>query len=431
MANPTTPPSNQLEEENRRLKRAVEELSVLNDLARTIGAARDSQEVMQTIIRRSLRAVHGEQGVITLAEESSGVDGRTLVRTNVSSSSHPRFQAPNALLGWMHLNKKPLILNEPARDDRFRGVVWDEAIASVLCVPLMVKAELKGILTIYNKQEQGGFTMDDQRLLAIIAGQSAQVIENARLAEEEKAYLQMQHDLKLASKIQSDLLPSSVPVIEGYELLGTSIPAKTVGGDYYDFITVDDSRLVVCLGDVSGKGLPASLLMANLQATIRGQAILTPTAAECMRRSNRLSFHSTSPEKFATLFYASLRTDTHTLTYSNAGHELPLLVSPDRPIVKLEAGGIMLGAFEDFPFEEDSVSLQAGDLLVISSDGITEAMDASNNQFGADRLQEVVQQHRAESVAAISEHIFEAVRGHVKGHPQSDDMTLMVIKRTK
>lgn len=431
MADLTAQPLNQLEEENQRLKRAVEELSVLNDLARTIGAARDSQEVMQTIIRRSLRAVHGEQGVITLAEQAAGVDGRTLVRTNVSSSSHPRFQAPNALLGWMHLNKKPLILNEPQHDERFRGVTWDGAIQSVLCVPLMVKAELKGILTIYNKQDPTGFTQDDQRLLAIIAGQSAQVIENARLAEEEKSYLQMQHDLHLASKIQTDLLPGSVPEIEGYELLGTSIPAKTVGGDYYDFITLDNGRLVVCLGDVSGKGLPASLLMANLQATIRGQAFLNPTAAECMRRSNKLLFHSTSPEKFATLFYAYLRTDTHTLTYSNAGHELPLLVSAERPIARLKAGGIMLGAFEDFPFEEDSVVMQPGDLLVISSDGITEAMDVGNNQFGAERLEQVVQQHQAEPAASVAKYIFDAVREHVRGHPQSDDMTLMVIKRTK
>ena len=420
-----------LEEENRRLKRAIDELSVLNDLARAIGASRDSQEVMQTIIRRSLQAVHGEQGVITLAAEASGLDQRTLVRTNVSSSTHPRFQAPNALLGWMHLNKKALILNAPRADERFQGVTWDDAMRSVLCVPLVVKAELKGILTVYNKKDAGGFTPEDQRLLAIIAAQSAQVIEATRLYEEEKAYLQMQRDLQMASRIQTDLLPASAPRIPGYELLGTTIPAATVGGDYYDFIQPDDRRLVFCLGDVSGKGLPASLLMANLQATIRGLAHVSESAAECMQRSNRLLFHSTSPEKFATLFYAQLRTDTHELTYSNAGHEHPLLVSPDGSVALLKTGGIMLGAFEDFPFQEERVRMNPGDLLVIASDGITEAMDPNDRQFGAGQLEEVVVAHRTETCDAVARHVFDAVKSHVRGHPQSDDMTLMVVRRTE
>lgn len=419
-----------LEEENKRLKRAIEELSILNDLGRAISASLDSQEIMQTIIRRSLRAMSAEQGVITLVDERASQPMKTLVRTMVSSSDHEQFQVNQALLGWMHLNKKPLLLNSPRSDERFRGVRWDDSIQTLLCVPLVVKSELKGVLTIFNKRGGGGFTDEDQRLLAIIAVQSGQVIETARLYEEEKAFMKMQEEVRLASKIQSELLPKSAPTIEGYEIAGTSIPAQVVGGDYFDFITIEDKRLAICLGDVTGKGLPASLLMANLQATLRGQTFLCPSPRECLVRSNKLLYHSTSPEKFATLFYAQLDVKNHTLVYSNAGHDFPFHFSEGDTPHRLKSGGLMLGAFEDFAFEEDTIPMKPGDVLVISSDGISEAMNSNLEQFGEERLQVIIREHRAAPPQEIIQKILTAVRAHAGDQPQSDDMTLIVLKRS-
>ena len=419
-----------LEEENKRLKRAIEELSILNDLGRAISASLDSQEIMQTIIRRSLRAMNAEQGVITLVDERASQPMRTLVRTMVSSSDHEQFQVNQALLGWMHLNKKPLLLNSPASDERFRGVRWDESVRTLLCVPLIVKSELKGVLTIFNKRDGGGFTEEDQRLLAIIAVQSGQVIETARLYEEEKAFEKMQEEVRLASKIQSDLLPKQMPAIEGYELAGKSIPAQVVGGDYFDFIQIEDKRIAICLGDVTGKGLPASLLMANLQATLRGQSFLCNSPKDCLVRSNKLLFHSTSPEKFATLFYANLDTKDHILSYSNAGHDFPFHFSGSDIPNRLKAGGVMLGAFEDFSFEEDTIPMKPGDLLVISSDGISEAMNSNLDQFGEERLQTIIRENRSSTPHELIDKIVAAVRAHAGDQPQSDDMTLIVLKRT-
>ncbi len=419
-----------LEEENKRLKRAIEELSILNDLGRAISASLDSQEIMTTIIRRSLRAVNAEQGVITLVDEHASQPMKTLVRTMVTSSDHEQFQVNQALLGWMHLNKKPLLLNNPRTDERFRGVRWDESVLTLLCVPLIVKSELKGVLTVFNKRGNVGFSDEDQRLLAIIAVQSGQVIETARLYEEEKAFAKMQEEVRLASRIQSDLQPKSAPTIEGYQIAGRSIPAQVVGGDYFDFIPIEDSRLAICLGDVTGKGLPASLLMANLQATLRGQSFLCTSPKDCLIRSNKLLFHSTSPEKFATVFYASLDTKDHFLSYSNAGHDFPFLFSDTDKPQRLKSGGIMLGAFEDFAFEEDRVSLKPGDLLVISSDGISEAMNSNLEQFGEERLQAVVRNNRHAAPHDIIDKIITAVRAHAGDHPQSDDMTLIVLTRT-
>ncbi len=418
-----------LQDETSRLRRAVEELSILNDLARTISASLDPQEVMDVIIRRSLRAVQAEQGVITMVEQQSADPLKTLVRAMNSTKEHEHLRPTQNLLGWMHLNKKPLLLNSPRTDTRFQGVDWAASMQSVICVPLMIKSELKGVLTVYNKRGTEGFTDDDQRVLAIIAAQSAHVIENARLNEHEKQFLKMQEELRLAYKIQMDLLPAEAPTIPGYDVAAKTIPAQLVGGDYFDFIPGQENKLAVCVGDVSGKGLPAALLMANTQATLRGQSLVAGSVTECITRSNTLLYQSTSAEKFVTLFYGVLDYKNHVMVCSNAGHEHPYHFVAAERLDKLEKGGTALGMLESFPYEEETVSLSVGDAIVMFSDGITEAMDDKRAQFGAERLEEVIRQHRQLSASALIGKIIEAVQWHSGLAPQADDMTLLVLKR--
>lgn len=422
-------PLDALRAENIRLTRALEELAMLNDLAREIGASRNAETIMDRIIKRSLRALEAEQAVITLVGTQEHETMKTLVRAMVTSTEHEKFHVNQNLLGWMHLNKRPLLSNSPASDERFRGITWDPSIRSILCVPLMVKSELKGVLTAYNKKGEGQFTEEDQRLLTIIAMQSAQVIENARLYEEEQAYLRMQEEVRLAAVIQAELLPGTAPTIPGYEIAGRSIPAQQVGGDYFDFIPVDDRRIAICLGDVSGKGLPASLLMANLQATLRGQTLMDVRADECVRRSNLLLFRSTDPEKFATLFYGVLDFVSHQLTFSNAGHENPFLFNHVESTVRLDAGGTVLGAVEGLTYEQDTVPFGVGSTLVIFSDGITEAFAADGGQFGEEKLIPLLAKHKDESADRIIDRIVEGVRKHAGGYPQTDDLTLVVVRR--
>lgn len=419
----------ELEDENLRLRRAVEELSFLNDLARAIGASSDPQEIMNTIIRRSLRALNAEQGVITLVEEQAGNAMKTLVRAMVSSTEHEELHLTQSLLGWMHLNKKPLLINSPRTDERFRGVNWDDSITSLVCVPMMIKSELKGVITVYNKKGGQSFSEEDQRFLAIIAAQSAQVVENARLNERERQLLKMQEEVRLAARIQADLLPKEAPQIPGYDIAGRSIPAQVVGGDYFDFIPIDDGRIAICLGDVTGKGLPASLLMANVQATLRGQTFLHPSAKNCIDRSNILLHQSTGAEKFVTLFYGILDFTNHSFIFSNAGHDHPFLFGTGKEPVRLKTGGIMLGMMESFPFEEEIVSLENPGVLVIYSDGIAEAMNLNQEQFGEARIAEVIQANLASSAGAIVDEIMKAVKAHAGAAPQSDDMTIVVVRR--
>jgi len=420
-----------LEEENKRLKRAVEELSILNDLARAIGASLNTQEIIQTIVRRSLRASNAEQGVMTLVEEQDDQSMKTLVRTMVSSREQEHFHFSQALLGWMHLNKKPLVINDPKTDERFRGIPWDDSIRSLIAVPMMVKSELRGVLTVYNKKDGKPFAEDDQRLLAIIAGQSGQVVENARLHEKELALMKMQEELRLAARIQTELLPHTSPEIAGYEIAGRTIPAQEVGGDYYDFIPIDEHRMAFCLGDVTGKGLPASLLMANLQATLRGQTLTTGSPKTCLERSNQLLYQSTSPEKFATLFYAILDSQNHQIHYSNAGQDNPYLCSAESGITRLKTGGIPLGMLPDFVFEQESVPLEEDCILIVYSDGVTEAMNAEEDMFGDDRIAAVLDLHKHAPASEIIDRLVAAVKNHAAGHPQSDDITVVVVRRKK
>ncbi len=425
---PDTPPESPTDEIHR-LRRAVEELTVLNDLAREISGSSSSQEIMGTIIRRSLRAVAAEQGVITLVDEKDHQPMKTLVRTMVTSVEGQPFHLDQCVLGWMHIHKTPLLVNDPQTDDRFRGIHWDESIRTLLAVPLLVKSELIGVLTVYNKKGGDGFSGEDQRLLAILASQSAQVVENARLYEEERALLTMKEEMRVASEIQQRLLPKAPPQTEGYDIAGLSIPTQDVGGDYFDFMPLEGNRLAFCLADVSGKGLPAALLMANLQGTVRGQAPVSASPRECLEHANRLLYRSTEPDRFATIFYGVLDPANHLLSYSCAGHERPILCTSGRKLLRLEAGGLILSFMEECTYEEDTVQISPGDMLVVFSDGITDALNEYDQPYTEERLTALIAESADESAAGLLEKIMSDVKRHTGDHPQFDDMTLVVIKR--
>ncbi len=418
-----------LEEENKRLRRAVAELSILNDVALAVGTAADPQEMVQKLVSQLLRAIGAEQATVTLFDRTIENTARTQIRVMASSTELPQYHMNQAFLGWMQLYKKPLVINDPKSDDRFKGIDWDPTVGSVMCVPLMVKSEMTGALTVYNKKGGGVFTEEDQRLLPIIAMQSAQIMDNARLITENAG---MQEQVRLAYDIQRKLLPKDPPEIPGYDVAGTSIPALTVGGDYYDFIGTASGDWAICLGDVSGKGLPASLLMANLQATLRGQTLVDAEIHERIERSNKLMYRSTDVEKFATLFYEVLKLGTHEITFVNAGHEPGLLFKTGgAEVARLETGGLALGVVDDFPYAQETVAMAPGDVTVIYSDGVTDATNLSDEPYGMERLIAVVTEHLGEPAQIIVDRIVEAVNIHAKGAPQLDDITVVVVKRVK
>jgi len=321
------------------------------------------------------------------------------------------------------------LANDLIKDTRFKGKIGtDLPFNSLLSVPLLLKGELIGILTVFNKCSDEGFTKDDQRLLAIIASQSSQIIENARLLEEERKLRIMQEEMRVAKQTQINLLPKEIPQIPGYSVAANTIPAKDVGGDYYDIIKIDDKHFAFCVGDVTGKGMPAAMLMANIQATLKAQILNGCSCTNSLVNSNNLLCASTEPTKFVTLFLGILGTESKEICFSNAGHDPPLHFTNSK-INKLITGGMLLGSFPDSQYEQDITIMEKGDVLILFSDGITEAMNKDNKQFGEEKLIEIIKNNREVDPKSLIEKIISSVKEHAGTTPQFDDMTLMIIKR--
>jgi sigma-B regulation protein RsbU (phosphoserine phosphatase) len=407
----------------------VEELSILNDLAREISASNKSNEIIRKVVSRSIHAIHAEQGLITLIETPVSPTQKTLARSIQTDVNQVALHLDQILLGWMQLHKRPLSLNQSQMAEQFKHITWDPNIRSLICVPLFVKSELIGILIAFNKKGGDAFTEDDQRLLTIIAAQSAQVIENARLLEHEQTLIAMREELRLAREIQAELLPKTDPIIEGYDIAGTSIPAHMVGGDYYDFMTIPDGRTVICLGDASGKGISAALLMSSLQAMVRAQLLDHCSPSECLRRTNYLLFQNTASNKFATLFFGILDPVQHTFLYSNAGHEPPIVIRKESVASELSMGELGLGIRKETSYSEKQLQLAPGEVVVIISDGVTEAMNNEGEEFGHDRLRQLLLSHADHSAQELIECIVREVNAFSDSKNIHDDMTLVILKR--
>jgi sigma-B regulation protein RsbU (phosphoserine phosphatase) len=422
---------NQLIEENQRLRTAVEELSALNEIATAITSTQTLEQIVDLIVRKCVKHIKVEQGAVMLLDEKDqDKPFHTMIRKQDSLSNILPYRMDAQLTGWMLKNRNPLIVNDLTTDSRFKFMVDKNfPISSLLSVPMMVKGKMIGLLTVFNKKSEAGFTAGDQRLLGIIAAQSAHVIENARLYHEEQSLIRLQEEMRLAYEIQVDLLPKEQPVLPGYQIAGKSIPSKEVGGDYFDFIHSGDNRLAFCLGDISGKGIPAALLMANLQATLRGQTLLGNNSKSCVSFANEMLYQNSAPNKFATLFYGIIDSSKNELSYCNGGHNNPFFFSHDNKLTTLDKGGLIVGIMPSVIYEEDTIPFNSGDLLVIFSDGITEAMNNTEEEFGEQRLIDVILQNKNEPAKDLIEIIIKKVQEFSGIQSQMDDITLVIIKR--
>ncbi len=423
----------QLIEENTRLRAAVEELSILNDIATAISSTQSLEKIVDLIVHKCVKHLRVEQGAVMLLNEKDlNNPFHTMIRKQDSVINSIPYRLDAQLTGWMLKNKTPLLVNDLETDNRFKLSPDDKVtIKSMLGVPLMLKGHMTGIINVFNKHDNSAFTSNDQRLLSIIAAQSAQIIENARLHLEEQALQHIQEEMRVAKNIQENLLPKALPVSEAYQFAGKSLPAKEVGGDYYDFISLKDGRIAFCLGDISGKGIPAALLMANLQASLRGQAFIGSECKDSVSFANNILYHNTDSTRFATLFYAILNKDDHRLHYCNAGHNSPYIFSPDKKQKRLSEGGIIVGMVPDYNYEESAIELNNEDVFVLYSDGVTEAMNFSDEEYGEERLENAVKKNLDLSADDMVREIFKDVENFTKGAPQSDDITMVIIKRIK
>ncbi len=252
--------------------------------------------------------------------------------------------------------------------------------------------------------------------------------------EEAIARAHFERELETARQIQERLLPHEMPLVPGFEIAGTSLPSQQVGGDYFDFLDMGTGQIGIAIADVSGKGIPAALLMANLQASLHAQALRKGSVAEVVSRMNNLLVRSTDTHMFATFFYGILDRKKSTFTSTNAGHNPPLLFRTKKKIERLSKGGLVLGFLADRQYAEQVVNIEPGEVLVLYTDGIPEAIGPSEgkiteNLFGEERLIETVKSKLSKSASEIQAAILKAITDHTANIPQSDDITLVVIKR--
>ena len=411
--------------EVKRLRRIIE-------AAKSLNSTLDLDRLLDVILETALGLVDGDRGTVYLVDP----ERHELWSRALKGDRHIDIRLPQGMgiAGYVAATGDTLNIPDAYYDPRFNpdiDRISGYRTQSILCMPMKNKeGTIIGVFQLLNKRT-GTFTEEDEEILDALSVHAAIAIENARLHEQERQKIALEKDIHAAREVQMTLLPKQVPKVPGFDFAAATIPAREVGGDLYDFLAVDDRHLVFCLGDVSGKGLAASLLMANIQATLRDQALSTRSAAECVRRSNALLHASTGSEKFVTLFYAVLDPVSGAVAYCNAGHERPFTVSHDGTTRRLATGGIILGILEEFPFEEETIILAPGETLVVFSDGISEAVNSADEQFGELRIEAVLQGCRRLPAVEIRDALIAAVRAHAGNAPQADDITVVIVQRTK
>ncbi len=267
-------------------------------------------------------------------------------------------------------------------------------------------------------------------VLALVVGFLTFVYEHMRHQIEEEASERgrLEQEMTIARDIQMELLPRTFPRIPGLDMFAFTVPARHVGGDCYDVIDVGDGRLAVTIGDVSGKGTPAAILMANVQAAVRALSESGIPAGQLITRVNRLVHKFTEDSAFITFFYCVLDTRTGDLCYVNAGHNPPCIFRADGSKEYLDRGGLVIGIMPGAEYEEGKAALGPGDDLVLYTDGITEAANVEDEMFGEERLEALLIEHRHRSAREIEEHVYSGVRDFVGTAAQSDDLTMVVVK---
>lgn len=397
-------------------------VAALIQAGQELAGHRPLEEVFAVILDLALSAVNAKRGVI-LALEDGGLQ--------IRASRGDGFTISKSVCERVLSEKCSLIIGDAQIDDAFReqkSIVMHR-VRSMLAVPLQTREQVLGLIYVDNGIVVHPFNEEDLDLLTVMANVAAIRIEHARLLLIEEAEQRNALELQQASEIQLGLLPTEVPKYDGYDLAGFNLPCRTVGGDYYDFLQYRDGRLGLVVGDVSGKGLPAALLMSSLEARVQMLAETSPDPATAVTALNRNFAPKCPIGKFITFFYGLLDVPTGRLLYANAGHNPPLIVRKNGSMEFLKGHGIVMGIRPNSQYELHKTSLEPGDLLVLFSDGVTEACNASGLEFGENGLSKFLAQRRFDSCESTVGALITEVRNWCGNGAFSDDFTVVLLRR--
>ncbi len=389
------------------------ELEALYDVGLAIASTLDLEELCKEALMRAVSLLDARRGALYLLESgnyrlTSRFGGEALDQLPAEDNHVTSLAAGEAPEGWL------------------------PGARHLLAVPVEIEGDARGVLIVADKESRRGvgpFPATDRRTLLLFANQAAIALENAKLHKLALEKERLEREMELAAEIQQQLLPKVMPKIPGYEVIGWNRPARQAGGDYFDFQGLGNGGWGLVVGDVVGKGLPAALLVSTLHSALRVLLDQMEVGPSLIEKLNRHIFESSSANKFITMLLATLDTEGGRLAYLNAGHNPGLLVRAEGEVEQLASAGLPLGLMPQSRFGVRTLELGHGDLVCIYSDGITECESPDEEEFGLERLIDLLKQQREQPLAEILHRIDQAVTDFAQDQPQGDDQTVVLLRR--
>ncbi|MHA2265659.1 MAG: PP2C family protein-serine/threonine phosphatase, partial [Candidatus Thorarchaeota archaeon] len=399
------------------------EINLLYHIGETIGSQLDPQEIPQLVLEEANRVIDFDMGVVKLTALGGTDELENVASLGLTDDIAKLSGVGQLLVKKVYQSGRPDIINSTPEADLNIGL---------LCAPLRTPDAVLGVVLLGRLSERDMFVAGDEKLLMALTGQAALAIEKAFLHQQEIVQQRLEEELSVGRQIQLSLLPESNPSIENWEFASFYKAAHQVGGDFYDFIYSPEKphELGLVIADVTGKGVPAALFMALSRTIIRAKSTGDRSPSAILELTNRTLIDDTRSRLFLTAFYAVLDTLSGQMTFANGGHDWPVwFQSSTGDCSELSAKGFMLGAFDGIQLENHTITIAPGDILIFFTDGVTEARNVEGHLFGEERLQATIAACTDASAEQVLQAIVDAVSDFVEDTPQSDDFSLLVIKR--
>lgn len=412
-------------------------IRLLLDIVGKFNSTMDPSRLLNDIIQSTKGMVEAEASSLFLLSDG-GKNLELTIPTGPATAevSGKKIASDHGISGWVVQHQQPVLITDVQSDSRFQGELLSNPkfqSRNMICVPLNNnQGNTIGVLQAINIKENF-LNKEMLGLFQTLANQAATALENVHIKQQQLAAELVNKELEVATEIQARFFPQQTPNLEGYEIAGCSIPAKDVGGDYYDFIpNPEPGQHGFVVADVTGKGVPASLLMATMRATLRANIQNNPNdIVQALRQVNGDIYRDSPVDKFITSIYCNLDYHRHEISYVNSGHNPPYIVrADDSRIEELEQGGVMLGIMEEIDLPKATLSIGKGDILMLFSDGVTEATNPSGELFSEESFEQWLLDHNQLSAEEMKKALLETLQVYANGSPQSDDITFIIVKRT-
>lgn len=409
----------------RSLRREKAENEALYRIGLLLNERLELEEILQTVLDHAAEVVSFEASAFYLLHQDSGeLEWFAQRGYPEGTDEEVRLKLGRGAVGWVARTGQPLLIPDVACDPRYLSARTQTR--SEVVVPVISESRVIGVLNL-ESDRLGAYRTGDLRVLESFANQAAISIQRAWFLRELRDKQRLQDEMRFAREIQKLFLPDDPQDLPGYDLAGLNLPSQAVSGDFYDYIRIAEGQYGLMIGDVSGKGAPAALIMASLRASLRAEIRNRYAITEIMQKVNDLLWESTEPEQFATAVYGVLDERERIFTYANAGHNPPIRLTAGRVEWLLE-GGTVLGPFSGSRYREERIRLLPGDLIVFYTDGVTEALSPAGEEFGTARLASLAGELAGQPSAAICRRIVEAVHQHAGSDAVGDDLTLVVLQ---